>query len=169
MKRHASQEIYNPKRDSRLWRFKVKHQSSRSVVSDSLRPHESQHAMPPCPSPTPGVYPNSCPLSRWYHPAISSSVIPFSSCLQSLPALGSFPMNQLFAWSGQSIGVSASTWTPRTDLLQNGLVGSPCSPMDSQESSPTPQFKSINSSILSLLHSPTLTSIHDHWKNHTLD
>ena len=80
-----------------------------SVVSDSLQPHESQHARPPCPSPTPGVYPNSCPLSRWCHPAISSSVVPFSSCPQSLPASGSFPMSQLFAWGGQSIGVSALT------------------------------------------------------------
>ena len=83
-------------------------QFSRSVVSDSLRPHESQHARPPCPSPTPGVYPNSCPPSQWCHQAISSFVIPFSFCLQSLPASGSFPMSQLFAWGGQSIGVSAS-------------------------------------------------------------
>ena len=83
-------------------------QFSHSVVSDSLRPHESQHARPLCPSPTPGVHPNSCPFSRWCHPAISSSVIPFSSCAQSLPASGSFPMSQLFAWGGQSIRVSAS-------------------------------------------------------------
>ena len=82
-------------------------QFSRSVMSDSLRPHESQHARPPCPSPTPGVYSNSCPLSRWCHPAILSSVVPFS-CPQSLPESGSFPMNQLFAWGGQSTGVSAS-------------------------------------------------------------
>ena len=81
-------------------------QFSSSVVSKSLRPHESQHARSPCPSPTPRVYSNSCPLSRWCHPAISSSVAPFS-CPQSLPALGSFPMSQLFAWGGQSIGVSA--------------------------------------------------------------
>ena len=84
-------------------------QFSCSVVSDSLRPHESQHARPPCPSPAPGDYSNSCPSSRWCHPAISSSVIPFSSCPQSLPASGSFPMSQLFAWGGQSIGVSALT------------------------------------------------------------
>ena len=82
-------------------------QFSRSVVSDSLPPHELQHARPPCPSPTPGVHPNSCPLSWWCHPAISSSVVPFSSCPQSLPASDSFPMSQLFAWGGQSIGVSA--------------------------------------------------------------
>ena len=83
-------------------------QFSRSVMSDSLQPHELQHARPPCPSPTPGAYPNSCPLSRWCHLAISSSVIPFSSCHQSLPGSGSFPVSQLFAWGGQSIGVSAS-------------------------------------------------------------
>ena len=80
---------------------------SRSVQSDSLQPHESQHTRPPCPSPTPGVYSNSCLLSQWCHPAISSSVIPFSSCPQSLPASGSFPMSQFIAWGGQSIGVSA--------------------------------------------------------------
>ena len=86
----------------------LKLQFSRSVLSESLWPHEPQHARPPCPSPTPGVYPNSCPLSRWWHPAISSSVVPFSSCPQSLPASRSFPMSQLFTWGGQSIGVSAS-------------------------------------------------------------
>ena len=82
-------------------------QFSHSVVYDSLWPHESQHARPPCPSPTPGVYSNSCPSSWWCHPAISSSVVSFSSCPQSLPASGSFPMSQLFTWGGQSIGVSA--------------------------------------------------------------
>ena len=80
---------------------------SRSVVSDSLRPHESQHARPPCPSPSLGVHSNSHPSSCWCHPAISSSVVPFSSCPQSLPASESFPMSQLFACSGQSTGVSA--------------------------------------------------------------
>ena len=149
-------------------------QFSRSVMSDSLRPHESQHAMLPCPSTTPGVHSDSCPSSQWCHPAISSSVVPFSSCPQSLPASESFPMSQLFAWGSQSTGVSASAsfppkksqgWSP-----SDWTVGSPCSPRDSQESSPTPPFKSINSSsVLSLLHSPTLTSIHDHWKNHSLD
>ena len=83
-------------------------QFSHSVVSNSLQPHESQCARPPSPSPTPGVYPNPCPSSRWCHPAISSSVIPFSSCPRSLPASGSFPMSQLFTWGGQSTGVSAS-------------------------------------------------------------
>ena len=82
-------------------------QFSRSVVSDSLQPHELQHARPPCPSPSPGVHSNSRPSSRWCHPAISSSVVPFSSCPQSLPASESFPMSQLFAWGGQSTGVSA--------------------------------------------------------------
>ena len=95
-------------------------QFSCSVMSDSLRPHGLQHARPPCPSPTPGVYPNSCPLSQWCHPTISSSVVPFSSCPQSFPASGSFPMSQPFASGGQSIGVSASTsvlpMTLRTDL-----------------------------------------------------
>ena len=83
-------------------------QFSRSVVSDSLRPHESQHTRPPCPSPTSGVHPNSCPLSRWCHPAISSSVVPFSSCPQSFPASRSFQMSQLVTWGGQSTGVLAS-------------------------------------------------------------
>ena len=148
-------------------------QFSCSVVSDSLRPHEFQQARPPCPSPTPRVHPNPYPLSWWYHPSISSSVVPFSSCPQSLPASESFPMSQLFAWGGQSIGVSASTsvlpmktqdWSPLgwTDWIS-------LHPKDSQESFPTPQFKSINSSALSFLYSPTLTSIHDHWKNHSLD
>ena len=134
---------------------------SRSVVSNSLRPHGLQHARSPCSSPTPGVYLNSAPLSWWCHPAISSSVVPFSSCLHSFPASGSFPMSQFFTSGGQSIGVSASAsfqWIFRTDFLQNGLVGSPCSPRDFQESSPTPQFKSINSSALSFLYSPTLIS-----------
>ena len=82
-------------------------QFSRSFVSNSLQPHESQHARPPCLSPSPGVHSNSCPSSRWCHPAISSSVITLSSCPQSLPASESFPMSQLFAWGGQSTGVSA--------------------------------------------------------------
>ena len=82
-------------------------QFSCSIVSDSLRPHESQHTRPPCPSPTPGVHSDLRPLSLWCHPAISSSVVPFSSCPQSLPASGSFPMSQLFAWGGPSAGVSA--------------------------------------------------------------
>ena len=90
-------------------------QFSSSVTSYSLLPQVLQHTRPPCPSPTPGVYPNSCPLSQWCHPIISSSVVPFSSCLQSFPAAGSFPMSQFFESGGQSIGVSAST----SDLLMN--------------------------------------------------
>ena len=148
-------------------------QFSCSVVSDSLRPHEPQHARPPCPSPTTAVYPNSCPLSWWCHATISSSVVPFSSCPQSFPAAGSFQMRQLFASGGQSIGVSGST----SVLPMNpGLIFFRMNWLDllavqgtSQESSPTPQFKSINSSALSFLYSPTLTSIYDHWKNHSLD
>ena len=116
-------------------------QFSHSVMSDSLQPHEPQHARPPCPSLTPGVYPNSYPLSQWCHPTISSYVIPFSSCPQSFPSWGSFQMSQLFSSGGQNIRVSASAsvfqWIFRTDLLQDGLVGSPCSPRDSQESSLT--------------------------------
>ena len=148
-------------------------QFSRSVMSDSPQLHESQCSRPPWPSPTPGVYSNSCPSSRWCHPAISSSVIPFSSCPQSLPASELFPMSQLFAWGGQSTGVSASAsflpkksqgWSPLEWTSWISLQSK-----DSQKSSPTPQFKSINSSAFSFLHSPTLTSIHDHWKNYSLD
>ena len=110
-------------------------QFSHSVVSDSLRLHESQHARPPCPLPTPGVYSNPCPLSWWYHPAISSSVIPFSSCPQSLPASGSFPMvnspHQVAKVLEFQLQHQSFQWTPRTDLLQDGLVGSPWSPRDS--------------------------------------
>ena len=132
-------------------------------MSDSLRPHESQHARPPCPVTTAGIYPYPCPLSQWCHPTISSSVVPFSSCPQSFPASGSFEMNQLFTSGGQSIGVSASTavlpmntqdwsslgWTGWISLQSKGL---------SRVFSNT-QLKSINSSALSFLYSPTLTSI----------
>ena len=142
-------------------------------MSSSWRPHGLQHARPPCPSPTPGVFSNSCPLSQWYHPTISSSVIPFSSCPQSFPALLSFPVSQFFSSGGQSIGVSASASVLPLDIQDwfplGLMVRSPYSPRDSQESSPTPQFKSINSSALSFLCSPTLTSIHDYWKNHSFD
>ena len=148
-------------------------QFSHSVESDSLPPHEPQHARPPCPSPTPRIHPNPCLLSWWCHPTISSSVIPFSSCPQSFPASGSFQMSQLFESGGQSTGVSAlasvlpmntQDWSP---LGWTGWIS--LQSKDSQKSSPTPQFKSINSSALSFLHSPTLSSIHDHWKNHSLD
>ena len=110
-------------------------QISRSVMSDSLQPHESQHARPPCPSPTPGVHSDSHPSSQWCHPAISSSVVPFSSCPQSLPASESFPVSQLFTWGGQNTGVSAlasflpkksqgwspSEWTGWTSLQSKGF------------------------------------------------
>ena len=109
-------------------------QIGRSVVSDSLRPHESQHARPPCPTPTPGVHWDSRPSSQWCHPAISSAVIPFSSCPQSLAASESFPMSQLLAWGGQTTGVSAlasflpkkshswsSEWTGWISLQSKGL------------------------------------------------
>ena len=140
-------------------------------MSYSLRPHEPQHTRPPCPSPTPRVYPNSCPLSWWCHPTISSSVVPFSCRLQSVPASGSFQMSQLFASCGQSIGVSASIsilpmntqdWSPL-----RWTAGFPCSPRDSWESSPAPQFKSIYSSVLSLLYGLTLTSVQDWTKNYS--
>ena len=136
-----------------------------SVVSDSLRPHELQHARPPCPSPAPGVHSNSHPSSRWCHPAISSSVVPFSSCPQSFPASGSFQMHLLSASGGQSIGVLTS----KSVLPMNTQDWMFRMDWDSQESSPTSQLKSINSSVLSFLYSPTLTSIHNHWKNHSLD
>ena len=140
-------------------------QFSHSVVSNSLWPHEPQHARAPCPSPTPGVYPNSYPLSQWSYTTISSSVIPFSSCLQSFPTSRSFQMSQLFASGGQNIGVSALTsvlpmntqdWSPL------GLTGWISSPRDSQESSPTLQYKSINSSVPRFLYSTSLTSIYDY-------
>ena len=141
----------------------------RSVMSNSSWPHESQHARPPCPSPTPGVYSNSYPLSQWCHPIISSSVVPFSSCLKSFPASGYFPMSQLFTSDGQSIGVQSFEWTLRTDFLLDGLVGSLAVQGTLKESSPAPQFESINSFLFSLLYGPTLTSIYDYWKNHSFD
>ena len=142
-------------------------------MSDSLRPQEPQYARPPCPSPTPRVYSNSCPLSQWCHPTISSSIIPFFSCPQSSPASGSFQMSQLFTSDDQRIEASASTsvfpmniqgWSP---LGWTGWIS--LLPWDSQESSPTPKFESINSSVLSLLYGPTFTSIHDYGKNHSFD
>ena len=156
-------------------------QLSHSVMSSSLWPHELQHARLPCPSPTPRVYPNSCPSSWWCHPAISSSVVPFSSCPQSLPASGSFPMSQLSAWGRQSIGVSAlasvlpmntQDWSP---LEWTGWISLQSKGLSRDFSNTTVQKyqlkkkKSINFSAISFLHSPTLTSIYDHWKNHSLD
>ena len=143
-------------------------QFSHSVMFNSLRPHGLQHARLPCPSPATRASSNSCPSSWWCHPTISSSVVPFSSCLQSFPLSVSFPMSQLFTSGSQSIGVSASVsvlplniqdWFP---LEWTGLIS--LSLRDSQESSPMPQFKSINSLTFSLLCGPTLTSTHDYWK-----
>ena len=142
-------------------------------MSDSLRPYESQHTRPPCPSQTPGVHSNSCPSSRWCHPTIWPSVIPFSSCPQSLPASESFSMSQLFTWGGQSIGVSASASVPpmnTQDLSPSGWTGW----ISLQSKGLWRVFSNttvqrLNFSVLSFLHSPTLTSIHDHWKNHSLD
>ena len=148
-------------------------QFSCSVMSNSLRPHELQHARSPSPSPTPGVHSNSCPSSRWCHPAISSSVVPFSSCPQSLPASKSFPTSQLFTWGGQSIGVS-----PISSVL----------PMNTQDWSPLGwtgwiylQFKGLSRVFSNTpvqkyqFFGAQLSSqsnshiIHDHWKNHFLD
>ena len=137
-------------------------------VSSSLRPYGRQHSRLACPSLSPGACSNSCPLNWWCHPTILSSVIPFSSCFNLSQHRG------LFQWVSSSHEVAqvlefqhhSFQRNPRADLLQNGLVGPPCSPRDSQESSPTPQLKSINSSALSFPHSPTLTSIHDHCYTH---
>ena len=161
-----------------FWRYLPKAmlssvQFSCSIVSDSLWPHELLQARPPCPSPTPGVHPNPCPLSRWCHSTISSSIVPFSSCPQSFSASRSFPMIQLFASGGQSIRVSASTsvlpmhnqdwsplgWTGWISLQSKGL----------SRVFPNTTVQKHHSSVLSFLYSPTLTSTHDHWKNHSLD
>ena len=139
-------------------------QFSHSVMSNSLHPHEMQHTRLPCPAPNPRACSNSCPLSLWCHQTMSSSVIPFSSCLQSFPASGSFPMSQFFTSGGQSTGVSASA----SVLPMNIQVWFPLGLTrwislhlrDSQESS-TPQFKSISFLVLSFLYSPTVTFIHD--------
>ena len=139
-------------------------QFSHSVVSDCLQPHEPQHARPPCPSPAPGVYPNSCPLSQWCHPTILSSGVPFSSCLQSFPASGSFQMSQFFTSGGQSIGVSASTsvlpmntqdwsplgWTGWICLQSKGL-----SRISSNTTVQTHQFFGIGLSLWSNTHMHT--------------
>ena len=124
-------------------------------------------------SPTPGVHSNSCPLSRWCHPTISSSVVPFSSCLQSLPASASFQMSQFFTSGGQNIGASASTSVlPMNiqDWFPLGLTGWIfLKSKGLSEPFPTPFFKSINSSVLSFLYGPHFTSMHDYWKNHSFD
>ena len=138
-----------------------------SIVSDSLRPHGLQYASLPCPSPTPWASSNSFPLSWWYHPTILSCW-PFSSCLQSYPASGSFLMNELFASGGQSTGASASASVlPKNiqDWFPLGLT----SWISLQSKGLSRVFSNINSSMFSLLYGPTLTSIHDYWKCHSFD
>ena len=145
-------------------------QFSFTVMSDSLLSHGLQHTRPPCLLPTPGDHSNSCPSSWRCHLTISSSVIPISSCLQSFPASGSFPMSQFFASGGQSIGVSTSVCPVNIQvwfLLELTVWISLQSKGLSRVFSNT-TVQSINSSVLSFLYSPTLTSIHDYWKNHSL-
>ena len=129
-------------------------------------PHGLQQARLPCPSPSPRICSNSYSLNWRCHPTISSSAVPFYSCPQYFPASGSFLIRcpKLLELQHQSF-----QWLFRVDFLQVWLVWSPCCPRNSQESSLTPQFKSINSSVLRFLYNPILTSIHDHWKNHSLD
>ena len=139
-------------------------------MCDSSHPHGLQHTRLPYRSPSPGACSNSCPLSPWCHPIISSSVVPFFSCLQSFTASGSFLMSWLFTSGGQSIGASASASVLQMNIqgwFPSGLTGL----IISQVSSPTPQFqfKSINSLVLSFLCGLTLTSIHDYWKNSSLE
>ena len=140
-------------------------------MSNSLRLHGLQHARLSCPSPSPRACSNSCPLSQWCHPNISSSVIPFSSCLQSFPALGSFSMSQLFASDGQSIRAPASVLSMNIQdyfpLGLTGLISLQSKGLSRVFSNTT--VKSINSLALSLLYGPPLMSIHDHWRNHSFD
>ena len=149
-------------------------QFSRSVVSDSLQPHGLQHARLPWPLPTPRVYSYSCPLSRWCHPTISSSVVPFSSCLQSFPASGFFPVIQLLASDGQSIGVSASTsvlpmntqnwsplgWTGQISLQSKGLSRVFFNTI-------VQKYQFFDAQLF--FYRPILTSMHDYWKTHSFD
>ena len=140
-------------------------------MPNSLWSHGLQHSSRlPCLSLSPRVWSSSCPVSQWCHLTISSSVAPFS-CRQSFPASGSFPVSQLFTSGNQSIGASA--WVLPMNIQDwfplGWLVWSPCYLGDSQESSPVPHFKSINSLSLSLLFGPTLTSIHGSWRNHSFD
>ena len=153
-----------------LWSFSTV-QFSCSFVSDSLQPNELQHTRLPCPSPNSRVYSNSCPSSRWWHPTISASVVPFSSCLRPFPVSGSFPMSHLFPSGGQSIGVPASAsvlpiniqdWSP---LGWTGWISLQSKGLSRVFFNTTVQ--SINSLVLSFLYSPALISIHDHWKSHS--
>ena len=135
-------------------------------MPDSLWLHGLPHTRLPCPSPSPGACSNSYSLSQWCHPTISSSVFPFSSCLQFLARIRVFS-NEPAKVLELQVQQQSFQWIFRTYLLSDGLAGSPCSPRDSQESSPTLQIQSISSSALSLLYGPTLTFIHDYWKNHS--
>ena len=145
-----------------LWcrrgRVGVRSQFTHPIVSESLRPHGLQHSRPLCPSPTPGVYSNSCPLSQWCHPTISSSVIPFSSNLQS------FPVSQFFASGGQMYWSFSFSISPSSE--HSALISFRMDWLDLLAVQGT-QFKSLNSSVLSFLYIPTLTSIHDSWKTYT--
>ena len=148
-------------------------QFSRSVMSTSLQPNGVQYARLPCPSPTPRACLNSSQLSQWCHPNITSSVVPFSSCLQSFPAQGSLPMRQLYASGGQSIRIAASASVLPMNTVNwfpSGLTGGITlqSKGSSRDFSNT-TVQDINSSALSFLYSPTLTSIHDYWKNPIFD
>ena len=147
-------------------------QFSHSVASDTLQPHGLQHARALCSSPAPTAYSVSCPLSWWYHPTISSSVVPFSFCLQSFPVSGSFLKSQSYQVAKVlelQLQHQSFQWIFRVDLLYNWLVWSPCSLRDSQELSPIPQMKYINFSVLSLLNGPTVISAHAYQKNPSFD
>ena len=157
----------------RSWHSVPSVQFGHSVMSNSMQPHGLKHARLPCPSASPRVCSNSCPLSQWCH-LVNHLILchPFSSYLQSFPASGSFLMSQFFSSGGQRIEVSASASVLSMNiqdwflLVWTGWIS--LQSKDSQESSSTPQFKSINS-MLSFLHRPNLTSIHDYWKNHSFD
>ena len=158
-----------------IWEICISVQFSHSVVSDSLRPHGLQHARLPCPSPIPGACSNSCPSNRWCHPTISSSVIPFSSCLQSFPGSESFPMSQFFTSGGRSIGVPGSAsvlpmniqdWFP---LGWTGWISLQCKGLSRVFSNTTDQKHKFFGTHGCFLYSPILTSIHDCWKNHSFD
>ena len=170
---HLPREIHIPESSPNV-NFQCSAHFSRSVVSSSLQSHGLQHARPPCPSPTPGVYSNSCPLELvmpsnhlilccplFLTPSVFPSIRVFSN---ELVLCIRWPKYWSFSFNNQSF-----KWIFRTNFFYDGLVGSPCSPRDSQASFSTSQFKTINSSVLSFLYSPTLTHIHDYWKNHSLD
>ena len=174
--RQKSTEVYREIDKSVTWPYLQKFLRVFSLVSKlfpTLLSHGLLHARLPCPLATPEACPNSCQSSWWCHPH------PYPQLSPSPPAFSLSQHQCLFKWVSSSHQMAkvwefqlqhqSFQWIFRTDLLQDGLVGSPCSPRDSQESSPTPQFKSINSSVLSFLYSPTLTSIHDYWKNHSFD